>query len=249
MPRSTGLPSSRNARRRRMISRLCSTVLPKPKPGSTMMRSREIPARTARATASSRKSSTSATTSSYSGRSCMSRGVPFMCMRTTGQPCSATTRAMFSSNRSAEMSLMTWAPAAKARRATSARYVSTETGAATRPASSSTTGTTRAASSRGSTGSAPGLVDSPPTSMTSAPSCASSPPRATAASLPKKRPPSEKESGVTLRMPIISVRRPKGRSFSRAGMSTSKAPASSQRRAQRLGQLHACRACAGPAPR
>src|SRR5439155_1580616 len=52
------------------------------------------------------------------------------------------------------------------------------------------------------TGPAPGRVDSPPTSSSSHPSAASRSACATARSSVAKRPPSEKESGVTLTMPM-----------------------------------------------
>jgi len=65
-----------------------------------------------------------------------------------------------------------------------------------------TTGTTRASSSSTGTGSAPGRVDSPPTSMMSAPSSINARARATAASARSASPPSEKLSGVTLTTPI-----------------------------------------------
>ncbi len=48
----------------------------------------------------------------------------------------------------------------------------------------------------------PGRVNSPPTSTIAAPSATMVLARATAAAASKCRPPSEKESGVTLRMPI-----------------------------------------------
>src|SRR5437868_6026547 len=78
----------------------------------------------------------------------------------------------------------------------------------------STTGTTRRSSSSAGTGAAPGRVDSPPTSRTSAPCSASSIPCATAASGSRKRPPSENESGVTLTIPMTAVRPPHTRSHS-----------------------------------
>src|SRR5207302_5389330 len=53
-----------------------------------------------------------------------------------------------------------------------------------------------------STGNDPGRVDSPPTSSRSAPCATRARPWATAASGSKKRPPSEKLSGVTLTMPM-----------------------------------------------
>ena len=85
-------------------------------------------------------------------------------------------------------------PAATAPSATSARMVSMLTGT---PASASpaTTSSTRASSTSAAIRSAPGRVDSPPTSMMSAPRRCSSTPAATAAADEAKRPPSEKESG------------------------------------------------------
>ena len=87
-------------------------------------------------------------------------------------------------------------------RATSGWRVSMDTMA---PASASarTTGTTRSASSLGETGVWPGRVDSPPTSMMSAPSSSMAMPRLTATWWSRFLPPSEKESGVTLSTPMI----------------------------------------------
>ena len=86
--------------------------------------------------------------------------------------------------------------------------VSIETGPAPRRLRPSTTGAVRRVSSSAATLAAPGRVDSPPTSTQSAPSSNRRRPRATAASVPASCPPSEKESGVTLRMPMTSVRSP-----------------------------------------
>ena len=65
------------------------------------------------------------------------------------------------------------------------------------------TGITRSSSVASGTGFAPGLVDSPPTSMMSAPAFAILFPSAIASAGLRFFPPSENESGVTLRMPII----------------------------------------------
>ena len=98
------------------------------------------------------------------------------------------------------MSLMIVAPAATAASAVSALRVSMET----RPcaARASMTGRTRRCSSAVSTGSAPGRVDSPPTSTMAAPAANRSRPWATARAWSNHRPPSEKESGVTLTTPM-----------------------------------------------
>ena len=125
-----------------------------------------------------------------------------MCIRQQSAPASAAMPASSGSNRKADTSLTIVAPASSARRATSPLVVSTERRAPTREARSSITGTTLRSSSSRSTGAAPGRVDSPPTSRISAPSAASSSPCSTAASLSRNSPPSEKESGVTLRTPM-----------------------------------------------
>ena len=80
----------------------------------------------------------------------------------------------------------------------------------------SITGMTRRSSSFSETGSAPGRVDSPPMSKISAPWATSSSAWATAASVLRNFPPSEKESGVTLTMPITSAGRGKRNSNWRA---------------------------------
>ena len=97
-------------------------------------------------------------------------------------------------------------PTPAARRITSALRVSMESGTRKRGASTSSTGITRRNSSSRSTGSAPGLVDSAPMSMMSAPSASSRSACATARRGARKRPPSEKLSGVTLTMPMIRGR-------------------------------------------
>ena len=124
---------------------------------------------------------------------------------------------MAGSARPPETSLMMWAPASMAASAVAAWMVSTETMAlpeapapsalpAPSARSARTTGRTREISVSMSTLWAPGRVDSPPTSMMSAPWAMSSRAWATAASGSAQRPPSEKESGVTLRTPMRSVR-------------------------------------------
>ncbi len=143
----------------------------------------------------------------------MVRGVPCMCMMTSAAPERATTSPRRGSNRSAETSLTIVAPAASAASATTAFEVSMLTGTPERAASSRTTGTTRRNSSCAETGSAPGRVDSPPTSRMSAPSPARRRPCSIAAAGSKNVPPSEKESGVTLTIPMIAVRSPSSRTL------------------------------------
>src|SRR5918995_6098010 len=105
-----------------------------------------------------------------------------------------------SSGTPAETSFTMEAPASRASRATCALLVSIEIVAS--PASPETTGRTRSSSTPRGTGSAPGRVDSPPTSRMSAPSPASARPCSTAASASRNSPPSENESGVTLTIPM-----------------------------------------------
>ena len=89
-----------------------------------------------------------------------------MCISTTSQPRSAQSAASSGSARSAVTSLTIVAPASSAAAATAAFEVSIETVAPgpPGPARASTTGPTRSSSSLASTASAPGRVDSPPTS-------------------------------------------------------------------------------------
>ena len=125
----------------------------------------------------------------------MVRGVPCMCMATQPAPAAAAT-----GHRLADTSFTIVAPAASAASATGGFTVSTDS--RTRPASAWSTGTTRRSSSAAGTPWAPGRLDSPPTSMRSAPSSTMARPRCTARSWSKYRPPSENESGVTFKMPM-----------------------------------------------
>ena len=138
-------------------------------------------------------------------------GTPSMCMSTTGTWYRAATPANSPSRRKAPTSLMMEAPASRAAFATFALVVSMEMGMETFWASFSMMGTTRRISSSAATPSEKGRVDSPPMSRMSAPWRANCTPRATAVWGSKKRPPSEKESGVTLSTAMIRVFCPKSR--------------------------------------
>ena len=136
----------------------------------------------------------------------MVRGMPWRCISTSGASRSAANASMSGESRPAEVSLIQSAPASRAASATASDVVSMlRMGGASMVASriDLITSTTRRCCSRTETGSAPGRVDSPPTSMMSAPSRSISRARPTAASRAIWRPPSEKLSGVTLRMPMI----------------------------------------------
>src|SRR5437763_6213782 len=174
---------------------LWSMVLPNPMPGSIQIS--PTPAPRAASARPTRYSRTSATTSSYTGSSCIVRGSPRLFMATHPVPVDGATSA---SSGEPDTSLTMVAPAATAAAATAGLRVSMLT--RTSGASSSMTGSTRRSSSASSTGSAPGLVDSPPTSTMSAPSATSCRPCSTAAPGSNHRPPSEKESGVTFSTPI-----------------------------------------------
>ena len=110
------------------------------------------------------------------------------------------------------MSLTTAAPASRAASATAALRVSMEMGTGMLFARASIRGRVRAISTSMETSSAPGRVDSPPTSSIPAPDAISASASATAASrsrsapLLTKRPPSEKESGVRFSTPTIVTR-------------------------------------------
>ncbi|AMD55941.1 hypothetical protein ATO49_25600 [Mycolicibacterium fortuitum subsp. fortuitum DSM 46621 = ATCC 6841 = JCM 6387] len=108
---------------------------------------------------------------------------------------------MFGSARPPETSLTICAPFSSATFATSACMVSMLT-VIPWAASASITGATRAASTEGSTRTAPGRVDSPPTSMIAAPAAARASPCSTARSRSMNLPPSEKESSVTFTTPM-----------------------------------------------
>ena len=128
-----------------------------------------------------------------------------MCIRQAAAPLPATASSAPGAA-SADTSFTSDAPASIARRITMGFRVSTETGTASEPARRSMSGITRRSSSTSSTAAAPGRVDSPPTSTMAAPSATSSCARASAAGNSRKRPPSEKESGVTLMTPMTTGR-------------------------------------------
>ena len=97
-------------------------------------------------------------------------GSPSMCIRQQPQPREATSSAISGSPRNAVTSFTIDAPASSAASATTRLVVSTEISQPPFSAANpSTTGSTRRNSSSSATGSAPGRVDSPPTSNTAAP--------------------------------------------------------------------------------
>src|SRR5574341_965241 len=131
-------------------------------------------------------------------------GSPCMCMRHTATGARATASSAAGAPRAVTSFTMA-APATIASAMSAGLRVSTESGTP-QPARASRTGSTRRRSSSRATGAAPGRVDSPPMSRMSAPSPISRRACATACSVLAWRPPSEKESGVTLTTPITSGR-------------------------------------------
>src|SRR6266550_7432714 len=132
----------------------------------------------------------------------MSATVPRECISTTLHPASAQTLGISGSSDIPETSLTIEAPSASAALATSALTVSIEIATLLHlERIARMAGNTRLSSSRAGTDCAPGRVDSPPTSIASAPSEIILPACAIAASVEKKLPPSLKLSGVTLRIP------------------------------------------------
>ena len=183
VPITSGRPSAASSSRRRSSSRLCSTVLPKPMPGSSMIRSLgDAPPRRANARRSSRNARRRRRRRRSADRCCIVRGSPSMCIRQHSAPPAATSSAISGSARSAVTSLTRLAPAAE-RRARDGRLGGVDrdlralAGHAPRrcPRSPARRG---AAPRARATGSAPGRVDSPPTSRISAPSPTSSQRRA-----------------------------------------------------------------------
>ncbi|CAL1241227.1 protein of unknown function [Candidatus Methylocalor cossyra] len=186
--------------------------MPNPIPGSIIISPRRIPANSASLARDKRNALISSTTSPYCGSFCIVFGVPCICINTTAALRAAKTLNIFLSAKPAEISLIRSTPASKATSATLLSVVSTLN---RHPAGSllrrrRTTGITRSICTSADTGSAPGLVDSPPISIISTPSAIISSARRSALSGSKYSPPSEKLSGVTLSIPIMI-----GCSFSR----------------------------------
>ena len=166
---------------------MSSRFLPNPKPGSSTRRSRFTPPICARSARSRSSRFTSVTMSEIRGRVRHSSGRPRMCINTAPHFRLAIVLGICASQRNPLTSLTISAPAATAARATPALYVSAEITASGRccfrrvitgiirsnSSFSVTVGVDLEESAAGSLSPAtlaPGRVDSPPTSMTSAPS-------------------------------------------------------------------------------
>ena len=134
-------------RARRAAPSCARPFLAKPMPGSRISASAAMPAASAAARRCCSSSHTSATTSVYRARACMSKLGPRPCISTYGTRRSATS-ANISGSLPPVTSLTRHAPASSAAAATSARLVSTLTSAPA-AASSLTTGRMRRSSSCG----------------------------------------------------------------------------------------------------
>ena len=199
-PMRTGNPSDSRSDAPRS-SMFCSGVFPKPSPGSSIIPSLRMPAASAASARSARKRETESTAPPRIPEA-LSKTPPSVCMMTTATPVWAHRSSIPGALR-AFTSLTMDAPMEMHLSATSGFMVSTDTGILSEGTRSLRTGTSLDSSSSAVTGSAPGLVDSPPTSMMEAPASAMSRPWRTAPA-PVQRPPSEKESGVALRTPMMA---------------------------------------------
>lgn len=200
-PDSTGYPSEKKLLCSR-IQTFCSTVFPKPIPGSRMILSSEMPASRAFAVCSLKNPCISCAKPSPITPSCMVACVPLMCIMTTYASAEAQASAIPSARRPLTSFMMS-APSERHSSATGVLRVSTDTGTSMDGTSSFKTGLSREISSSADTGADPGRVDSAPRSIMSAPCSTMSKACFRASPGSVHSPPSEKESGVTLRMPII----------------------------------------------
>ena len=140
----------------------------------------------------------------------MVSGSPCMCIRQMGRPVSAAA-SIAPSRLSARTSLIRPTPAAAPASITFGVLVSNEISTSKRPWMHAIAPRTRSISSCSETARAPGRVDSPPISKNEAPATtmdSAAPQRASTLrpELLKRAPPSENESGVTLRMPMTKGR-------------------------------------------
>ena len=196
VPRRTGNPRFWKSSRWFIASRFISNVFPKPIPGSSMIFSSLMPACLARLTHS-------CVSASISMRKFWYSVLDLLCIRQQATSYFAITAAIFGSYFNPQISLTRSAPAWIELSATLLLKVSTETGMSKCFLTASITGRTLCASSSALTGVWPGRVDSPPISIISAPSAIIASVCLKASSIWFHLPPSEKESGVTFKIPIM----------------------------------------------
>ena len=198
-----GRPSTASSSRRASSSRLCSTVLPKPMPGSTMIRSRAMPARERGATRSRQERRDLGDDVVVARRALHRRGLtPHVHQAAAGAALGDERRQARGGAERRDVVDEARAGVQRGARDLELGGVDRDRGAARRPRRGPRSPGRRARAPRPRDGSAPGRVDSPPTSMIAAPSAVSARPCSTAAAASGWSPPSEKESGVTLRMPM-----------------------------------------------
>ena len=217
-PTSTGRSSAASSPRRRRASRLCAASFEKPRPGSTIVRSRAIPAASARASAAPSSRTISPITSRVGGRAVHRVELAPQVHEDHGRAAPGHEgRHRRVEREAAHVVHHVGAGVEGGAGHLRLRRVDRQRAGAA-PAEGLDDGS-RAAGSPPPPGpcAAPGRVDSPPTSTQSAPSSKRARPRATAASTSPRRPPSENESGVTLRMPTTRVRSPSTTSLPRRG--------------------------------
>ncbi len=198
-PERTGYPSEKYE----LLSSIAvfwSGSLPNPMPGSITSLSARIPASRAAPVRSLRNARISSMKPGPMAAGIVP-GSPFMCMTTACTPVEAHSSSMPASLRPLT-SLTISAPRETHLAATDVFIVSTDTGTSIEGISALRTGSSLEISSSAGTGAAFGRVDSPPTSMMSAPWSIISNAWRTAASGSVQEPPSEKESGVTFRIPM-----------------------------------------------
>ena len=202
--RSSGRPAS--------SARLCSARLAKPIPGSTITRSRAMPAASARAQRARRSSAaTSPTTSTVAARRDTSRATARGCASASPRrPRRATTGARPGSYLSALMSLTMAAPRSRAASAT-LRLVGVDRD---RHAQAPGQALEDRLDARALLVGASGLGAGPRGFAADVDRCRRRPPPSRSAASTARdgstnRPPSAKESGVTLRTPITEVRAPR----------------------------------------
>ena len=173
-PIRTGRRNRRSRSSSARIWKFWRRVLPKPNPGSMTSCERRTPQSSAWRTDRARPRLSERQIKRANGPCCMVSGRPRRCIRTRAVRWRRATSATRASKRSPLTSLMMPAPARIACSATSAFVVSTEMAAGRRSFRSfednpRITGRTRPSSSSAGMGFDPGRVDSPPTSIQSAP--------------------------------------------------------------------------------
>ncbi len=206
-PSTTGRPSAATRSRWRSSRRLCSSVLPKPMPGSSSTCSSRTPAATAAARRSLEEGDHLADDVVVAGVVLHRAGLAQHVHEThRAAALGDEARAMAGSPRSAVTSLTRPAPASRAARATTALVVSTRSAPASRRRGARSPARRGRARRRPTPARSPAGSTRRPCRGWPLPRRRASRPWATADSVSACRPPSENESGVTLTMPMTQGR-------------------------------------------